>query len=42
MKLTFHSKETALENMGKHIGFYEADNEQRKDNLADFLRAFKE
>ena len=40
-KVTMHSKETALENMGKHIGFYERDNEQKKENLADFLKAFK-
>lgn len=41
-KLTYKNKISALENLGKHIGYYEADNEQRKDNLADFLRAFKE
>ena len=29
VKITMHSKETALENMGKHIGFYGKDNEQR-------------
>ncbi len=40
-KLTFYSKETALEHIGRHIGIYEKDNQQKKDNLADFLKAFK-
>lgn len=31
VKVTMHSKETALENMGKRIGFYEKDNKQRGD-----------
>jgi len=35
-------KIAALENIGKHIGFYEKDNAQKKDNLADFLKAFKD
>lgn len=42
LKVTFHSKETALEHMGKHIGFYEKDNRQVAENLADFLKAMKE
>lgn len=29
-KFTLHSKETALENIGKHIGFYEQDNKQKQ------------
>ncbi len=39
VKVTMHSKETALENMGKGIGFYEKDNKQKQTNLADFLKA---
>lgn len=39
VKVTFHSKETALENMGKMIGAYERDNKQKQTNLADFLKA---
>lgn len=29
VKVTMHSKVNALENMGKHVGFYRKDNEQR-------------
>lgn len=32
----------ALENLGKHIGFYGKDNEQKQTNLADFLKAMKD
>lgn len=39
VKVTMHSKETALENMGKGIGFYEKDNLQKQTNLAEFLKA---
>lgn len=42
VKITMHSKETALENMGKMIGAYEKDNSQKKENLADFLKAMKD
>jgi phage terminase small subunit len=31
IKLEFYSKETALENLGKHIGYYEVDNKQKGD-----------
>lgn len=40
-KLTNKNKISALENLGKHMGYYEKDNEQKKDNLADFLKAFR-
>ena len=40
--LTNKNKISALENLGKHVGYYEKDNQQKKDNLADFLKAFKE
>jgi len=41
-KFKLYSKMAALENLGKHLGIYEKDNEQKKDNLADFLKAFKD
>ena len=30
---------TAMENLGKHIGYYEADNEQKKTDLNELCRA---
>jgi hypothetical protein len=32
-----HSKETALENIGKHLGYYGKDNEQRADAMTRLL-----
>jgi len=40
--LSNKNKISALENLGKHIGYYEKDNAQKKDNLADFLKALKD
>jgi len=40
--LTHTHKLNALEQLGKHIGYFEKDNEQKKTNLADFLKAFKD
>ena len=42
VKLKFHSKTSALDSLGKHLGIFEKDNAQKKDNLADFLKAFKD
>lgn len=42
LKVTMHSKETALTEMGKMIGAYEKDNQQKKENLAEFLKAMKD
>ncbi len=36
--LSNRDKSKALENLGKHTGFYEKDNSQKKENLADFLK----
>jgi len=32
---------SAMENLGKHIGYYEKDNSQQGMTLADFLKAMK-
>lgn len=40
--LTNKNKLRALENLGKHTGFYGKDNEQKQTNLADFLKAMKD
>ena len=32
IQIKLYDKQRALENLGKHIGFYEADNEQRNNN----------
>jgi len=37
-----HDKLKAIAEMAKHIGFYEKDNRQKTENLADFLKAFQE
>ncbi|MBU1082491.1 MAG: terminase small subunit [Spirochaetes bacterium] len=41
IRLKLHSKESALENLGKHLGIYEKDNSQQGMTLADFLKAMK-
>ncbi|MBL7107003.1 MAG: terminase small subunit [Phycisphaerae bacterium] len=41
-KVTMQNKLKALENLGKHLGIYNVDNEQKKTNLADFLRGYKD
>lgn len=40
--LTNQHKIKAYENLGQHVGFYEKDNSQKKENLAEFLKAMKE
>ena len=39
VKVKFYSKLKALEDLGRHLGLFEKDNSQKKDNLADFLKA---
>lgn len=41
VKFKLHSKVSALENLGKHLGIYEKDNNQQGMTLADFLKAMK-
>jgi len=41
IRLKLHSKVSALENLGKHLGIYEKDNNQQGMTLADFLKAMK-
>jgi len=42
VKLKLHSKLSALNDLGKHLGIFEKDNSQKKESLADFLRAFRD
>lgn len=38
VKLKFHSKISALENLGKHLGIYAADNKQIAEGIAGLLK----
>ncbi len=42
VRLKFHDKLKALENLGKHLGIYEKDNRQQAQTLAEFLKAMKD
>lgn len=41
VKIKMYSKQNALENLGKHIGYYEEDNRQKGEPLKDLLKPFK-
>ena len=41
-ELKVSDKIKALENLGKHLGIYNEDNEQKKTTLADFLRGYRD
>lgn len=36
--LRYSDKNKALDNLGKHIGFYGKDNEQKKDSFSDMIK----
>lgn len=39
VKLKLYDKKGALVELGRHLGIYEKDNEQKKESLVEFLRA---
>ena len=41
VKFKLHSKLSALEKLGMHLGIFEKHNVQQQQNLADFLKAMK-